>query len=393
VISVYLKEFFQFCGIYVEEYIVQEDISPFKEYEVDVNLFLLELEETYKKILKGKYEIFLLKSIEINKSKDKENLLNELIKKIDKTMKYNGNIIKTFTPLINVFENNNYAENNYIKHCFLEQMSRNESLRIAQVYYDCYLQLCDLRASNESKYLMFALLNCARKVNDVSKARGDIGKFEQEEIVQKAEDVFYCMDSNFSMGLVLVGIVGFGDVILFKKGKYNLETAIEKEGNKVYTNFVRYSYGHFLELEMCDFSGAWQQYSNMLKIASNDYRAFYKKGCKNLFEKKYRKAYIDFITIANTMSKKSWIQPREMEYEYKCFILSSWIAKVYLEDLKSAERIEQETMLLLKENLKIGKFGKEFFGKNIDKYSNYMKNRLERHNIENILKQNVTNYI
>lgn len=383
ILSVYLKEFFKFCGIYVEECILPNDILIFEKYKTNVNVLLVKLNNYQDKILKNNHIIDLTN---IDKVKDNiEDILNYLIVSIDKNMKCNRELINIFIPLIDVFVKNNYAKNNYIRHCFLEQMSRNESLQIAQFYYDCYLQLCDFRKLYMSKYLMFALFNCARKVNDVGRVRGDIGKFEQEEIVQKAEDILYSMDSNFSMGLVLVGIAGFGDIILFKKGEYNLKSVIEKEGNKVYTNFVRYSYGHFLESKMRDFLGAWQQYSNILKIDPNNYQAFFKKGCKNLFEKEYKKAYFDFDKVADVMSKKSWIQPKEIEYEYKCLILCSWIAKVYLEDLRNAEKKEQEAMLILKENLKIGKFGKNFFGECIDKYSNYMKLRLEKHQINNIL--------
>lgn len=393
-LAVYLKEFFVFCGIYVREYI--PDVQEQDEQTVDLNLFLFEMKGTEKK--PEAFLEYLLEhqggspAIESGR-KEINKKLEKMSEIVDDSMEREGRLEEVLKCLLNIFHEYDYAHLNYTKHCFLNQLDADEKLNMAQTYYKCYVTLKnkirDLDAEwEEIGYLKFARFNCARKVDDVCLARGDLPYFEEEKIMKSAAEISDLMP-GFSMGYVLAGQIGLNYDYLWRDGKVYLERAMKMEKENRHGAFIYYILGHSLEIEMRDFEAAWEQYQKILVRFPEYHRGIFKHGCRMIRNQRGLEAYELFYQVWEMMKRRERsgiIQPQEIEYKYKCerILAESSMVNKYCKETR--EYLHKEAQRDLTETLAGSRFLEEFcIKKDYENYKKYLEEKLRSHHLNSIV--------
>lgn len=355
--SFYVREFFKFCGVSVWEYIMDEGVSIENDKrKADV---VLDIDGSGKaipflKIGLVKYTLelagqtldaFIEPAIFSAKIED-------MVKSVSQLMQLNENFPEIFRRLADIFLEQKYAKNNYVAHCFLRQIDRGKQFTFAQMYYDCYMKLCEYNEeleSNEikSEYVMYALLNCARKVNSVCAVHGDLDYFDQQNMLNVAEKFLEdnnVSDGDYAAGHFLAGMIGIGKLYLWEKGVKHLREALQKEKSHN-IGFIAYALGHYYEIERKNFEEAWKYYEKILDVMPEYYRAEFKKGCRAYREGNYNAAHTCFQTLEKKLERKmqnGWSEPIEQEYLYKCQKVCALLCEHYLnKDLEGADKHEQ----------------------------------------------------
>lgn len=389
--GVYIKQFFMFCGIYVREYM--DDDPEGDAQNVDLNVYLTSQRAESLGATLGDIELKLPEGMLYYEAETRIKYSEELAEKISG---FDKEFSAACSQLIHIFTEHDYARLNYQRHCFLHQMSSDEKLDMAQKYYDCYNDLRKLEASYlkvksaSNIYVRFARINCARKVNDVCVARGDLPFFDEEKILDAAEKML-ALDQDFSMAYALAGFIGLSYEHLWDRGKENMKKALQKEGEKKHSAFIYYALGHSIEIKEGSFENAWNQYKQILSVSPDYYRGIFKTGCKLLRDKKEKEAYDEFARVRNMMidrekKEKGGIQPLEIEYKYKCerILMESESIREYAKELQSELKAEVEKDLnrLLMES----EFSKQYWTEaERERFAVYFSTKLKEHSLDNIV--------
>lgn len=390
VLSVSVLEFFKFCGIYVQEYVVN-NISPQTDTNrTDLNLYLS------KKMVAQVYPKSA-RSIEVETAENSsiviEELLSEIVDKVCDLYSINDDMRLDFQKLKDIFLRTDYLHKNYYKHCFFYQLKEEEITSLLKdVYFKCYQELREYKkndyVSEELPYVYFAMLNCARKINDICRCRNQMPVFDQEMIMNEAEKL-NLLNQDYSMGLVLAGQIGIGQNYLWRYGVEYLKKAILKETGKKYMNFVDYTLAHYLEIERKD-KAAWFYYDSMWAIDKENYRSGFKKACAALRNKNYSEAVNFFhyvYELIDQRQKQQVIQPREIEYAYKCSLLIARLHRLYFKDMEVAAYFTNEAYDYSEYAFENSEFCKKFFAEDFEDYAIYMKEKLRGYQFGNIIFQ------
>lgn len=388
--ALYLKQFFEFCGIYVQECILSGVYKYGDEArgKVNVNIWLVEniISETETFECDCSIDLFAKK---INRETFR-NAVGSLLQKLA-----DHNIVKeksrqSFERLLGIFVVQNYAVHNFARRSFLKYLPADRKSNIAQMYYNCYADLYQYEEECEEGntiYIDFAKLNSARIMNEVCQSMGKTDFFRQEVLMEKAERITE-QNPEFTMGKVLAGFCGIKKPGLRREGSRCLEEAIKKEEKNPCINFVRYAYGHFLECGQKEFDAAEEQYKRMRQIDPNEYRVPFKEGRKWFWEENYLEAKISFHTVTDILNERRFYFPVDEEYEYKSWTFLEWIAEVYLDDRAEAKECRKRTDKILEELPENLKYLKEFFGTDYSDYAELISKKIERYHFNNFLKNN-----
>lgn len=392
VASVCLQEFFKFCGVYVWEYVMDSTEHQNDVEKADVNLLLADSDmknETYPEASM----VYLMDLSQVKSLGDFNNFFpneaKDFFSKLIECELLPQKYQDSFEQLVSIFQEYDYAAKNYTKHCISAQMSKDELLKLAQMFYDCYESLNrlnkNLRESDrQSPYVVFAMLNCARKVNDCCEIRGNIPLFKTEVLAKEAADIRE-LDGKFSMGDVLCGIFGIQNTSYSDEKLSHMKKLEELHKNKRSGLFVLYLIGHYFEMDRRDPETGWEYYSSILETDPHNYRAQFKRGCREMRNKNYEIAQKEFETIIEGMKKKDdsgFIQPIELEYWYKCLLFCIKIQLTHYRDSACAARLRAESDIVKNRKFTESAFTNAFFEKNdIEKYAEYLRKRMERYQI------------
>ena len=387
--ALYLKEFFMFSGIYVREYVVGDKQQETDTEEVDLNVVFSEsVNEKERPNAFCEYTMDM-SSINLTTKKGKACLKKNLNNMVEHLSSYFGEEFKNpLKKLVSIFTEHDYAHFDYERHFFFKQMTSEEKLEICQKYYDCYSELdqYDQKSSLQGKrniYVKFAMLNCARKVNDTCSERGEIPLFETRLLMREAADILK-LDKGFSMAHVLAGMLGLSDDTLWSEGEHYLTKAIEAEGEKKHSTFIYYCLGHFIEIQRKNFDEAWPYYSKILQISPKNCRALFKKGCMLLREEDWEKTCGQFSEVRDMMKEKetSELLPLNIEYWYKCDRILSESSLIGRYREVEEEVLQEEARACAEDKWKDCESMRCFLGKaKVENYHNYFRNKLERHNL------------
>lgn len=393
--SIYWQEFFKFSGVYVLDYIVDEvaDNSDFSK--TDVNLVLTDM-GTGRARPKAGME-YLLDCSEEEPGKSYASIfrkdLTRFMNQVDSWLSRHGSLLHIFEQLADIFIEKDYIHFNYYRHSFLKQMTKEEMLETADKYCDCYNALgqCVLNEQREmqpSPYLKFALLNCARKMNDIYTERGNAPMFKQEAMMRAAKEITG-LDPDFSMGWVLAGIIALSRNYLWREGTQYLKRAIDVENSQKYVGFVCYCLGHYFEVDRNDLERAGEMYHLLEEIAPDNYRGLFKKGCWELRAGDYAAACRSFEDVLSRMEWKrrsGWIRPQEIEYGYKCTLLIAWIKRVHMGAREDALSLRERAEFFSGIALENSQFAKSFFGNELGRYCEHMEEKIKGYTIDNIVR-------
>lgn len=392
--SIYWQEFFKFCGVYVLDYVVDEAAENSDFSATDVALLMTGMQkEDMTRLNAGM--AYSLPSFNNNFVGGYDTCFRgqiaALMENIDSWLSRHGELANVFEELTGIFIDEDYLHFNFYRHSFLNQMSKEEMLNLADKYVRCYEKLGyyfleEKEQLRPSPYLQYAMLNCARKANDIHFIRGDAPVFKQEALMYAAAGIA-SLDAHFTMGLVLAGLAAFSREYLWRDGVQYLRKAIEQENRQRHTAFVCYALGHYLEAERKDAKQAWEMYVLMETIAPDSYRALFKKGCQALYQEEYRKACGIFQEIQARMLQRmdaGWARPLEIEYGYKCNLLIAWIKRVHLDAREDADDLRRRAEFS-GDTFRKNHFADSFFGDELDRCCAYMDKKLNSYMIENIL--------
>lgn len=383
--ALYLKQYFEFCGIYVQECILSRAYKYGDEAreKVNVNIWLVEnsVSETETFECDCSIDLFAKK---INRETFR-NAVGSLLQKLT-----DHNIVKeknrqSFNRLLGIFVVQNYAVHNFARRNFLEQLSEDQKAKIAQMYYDCYKDLYDYEEEDKAIYIEYAKINCARLMNEVCQSMGTTDYFKQKVLMKQAEQLTE-QNPEFTMGKILAGFCGIKKQDLWYEGSRYLNEVIKKEEKNPCINFVRYAYGHFLECRQKKFDAAEEQYKRMRQIDPNEYRVPFKEGRKWFREENYLEAKISFHTVTDILNERRFYFPVDKEYEYKSWTFLEWIAEVYLDDRVEAKDCRKRTDKILEELPENLKYLKEFFRTDYLDYVELISKKIEQYHFNNFLK-------
>ncbi len=383
VLSVYLEEFFKLYGIYVYDYVVDEDCR-FSISKVSVNIFLTDVSSEYfKRTADYEYRAVEPEGMDTDIVSCVRKILNELFSVLEKHMEQ-GNILHDyFRGMIDVFMESSYARIDYSRRYFQNQMGEKLLLDTAEAYYGCYQELRKLEQKNITEwnlfpYILAAKLNCAGKINNICMLRKNTPFFDQRVLYGEARKLADA-DADYSMGNVMAGMLASGVNELWREGIECLNRAVNKEGYNSYMSYVYYFLGQYYEKQKNDPDKAWENYEKILQFSPEYYRAVFKKGCRYLRKNDYRNAYNSFDSIIKMLEPrkhKGWIRPLELEYDYKCHLLNARIKKTFLGDHYGAAQIMYAAEEFTDKVFMNSNFMKLFFDGYLEEYMEFHRIKL-----------------
>lgn len=321
--AVYIEEFWKFCGVYTSEFITEYAGTIQDTDLVDCNIILDE-DAAYLSKLKTRFSVMFsdLQRYSDLSGRDKRKRLGwkierELLSKIAELFEWDKACIQDFKKICRAFVRSDFAYNNYLTHLFLDQFSDEQ----IEILNNCMAMIYEAGTTLKGiPHRKFAYLNCARKINRICFSEKQRRVFD-DELVMKVVHQLSVEDEAFSMGNVLAGLVGLSRRKFWNQGQLYMREALDKEGDNKYSAFAYYALAHFLEVEEKDEQEAWKLYHHMGEIAPQSYRMLFKRATELFHQKKSPDWCNEFFQIYKLMKEKeakSWIQPLELEYYYKC---------------------------------------------------------------------------
>lgn len=358
----YIKQFWMFCGVYVQELILDFHGNIRDEQKVDCNIWMTEHRNTDKKTFenlraKAKKNVRIKIDEEYNlSSKEKrlnfgKNIRTQMLEKIT-------NKDEDIYEIYDIFVKHDIAYINFLSHLYLNQYDKTKKEKCLDDWLNCLNDFYVVGADFDgSVFKKFAYLNCCRKVNRVCAANRQIPYFDTETIMKVAHGLSD-EDKNFSMGNVLAGLTGLVDYETEMTGEEYLQQAINREHGKRYTGFVYYALGHHYEIDKHDWKFGWIWYK---KIESADDTKNIKyvfkcigKNIRNNDDDIAWKKLSGLYKALEERHKSDYMSLAEMEYWYRCVRMMEEMAKskgYLLSGMKSEEIVN-----LIDSNIFVQKF-------------------------------------
>lgn len=405
--GVYIKEFWMFCGVYVNEFIIEQDKVSGDKDKVTCNTILQENGVDIDE-LKADYNI---KVTGINDSinllsKDRRISFGNQIKGdilgISKCLKWNKNGVEEFKRLYEAFVNSDFAYNNYLTHLFLEQFGYDMKMTQLEILNNCMDEIYARDEEIEGLiYRRFAYFNCARKINRICDSLKVARVFKDERVMIAAHELSV-ENEEFTMGNVLAGLIGLSKKKLWLDGEIYIQKALDREAYNKYSAFIYYALAHYYEKQRKNKKEAWRLYQNMRKVDSNNYRMLFKYAAYVFYKNKYathelhKNSYINswilFFELYNLIERqvdRGWIQPLELEYYYKCARILSDIpedkaVRMGMQPIKAEDIKRIEVNDFQRSNF----MNKILFNDNLrEVYKKYFRDKMESYRLDNIVEQ------
>lgn len=335
----YVKQFFIFCGVYVNEVVAYGNCSDKVYYSmdkdvVDCNIWLI------KKIsdLNGKYRARknVILNVEecLNLSDIRKRLVfGRQIKTIILNLFCNkeNEEIKDIEEVYEAFINNDIAYINFFNHLFLNQMSSSEEdKKYKEKIYNAFMNCINTFYPNGSNfsgsvYKKFAYLNCIRKVNRICMVSRKILNFNVDVIMREAHKLSE-IDTKFSAGNVLAFLVGITEYKTETAAEEYLKQAMEHEKEKGYFAFAFYEIARHYEITRHDWKLADILYRQGENLTPTSIKFRFKNASIKFRYKEYEASRKEFWNIYQELHRKcesGWISFQEAECYCCCaFILN-----------------------------------------------------------------------
>ena len=292
--AVYIKEFFKFCGVYVDEFVLGYDKFEEDNDYVDFNIILEDGDYLGK--LKARDTINIIddtsEKLDLS-SRDKREAygqkISKYLMKIPEKLSWNNEWKKDYEKVYHAFVESDFAYNNYLTHMFLEEFDEDMKLAQIDLLDDC---LSNIYAAEEvvngSLYRQFAYFNCARKYNRIFEStKINYGSPFEYSKIMKAAYQLSVDDYKYSMGNVLAGVIGLASSSKNIDGEVYMYRALKMEEDNRYSTFIYYTLAHYYERKAkFGKNKAWDLYRNMVKISPKDYQGVLALARKDLIEKR-----------------------------------------------------------------------------------------------------------
>ncbi len=227
-----------------------------------------------------------------------------------------------------------------------------------QRFYKAYQELVELEKADSSKYLLAAICNCQRRINELytviwkavknGKIKDDEGIFRDilrehpfipyDEINRRLSKILEMDPKNYA-AYAIRGFVKQLDDDRILEFVYDFENAVALCGRRSYASCLLYHIGKYFETVRIDKAFEEKYYNYAYQVNPYNYRAAYKVAMCHRKQGEHNKAMKILEGILNILSKKTvleMLQPVECAYQYKT---NSEIGKMYIRKEKYRESI------------------------------------------------------
>lgn len=227
-----------------------------------------------------------------------------------------------------------------------------------QRFFDAYQELVEQEEDNSSKYLLTAICNCQRRINELhtviwkavstGKVKDDGGIFTEmlnkhpfipyDEINVRLSKILEMDPKNYA-AYAIRGFVKQLDDDKVLEFVYDFENAVALCGRRSYASCLLYHIGKYFEVVRVDKDFEEKYYNYAYEVNPHNYRAAYKVAMRHKRYGEHDKAMEILEEILNILSKKTvpeTLQPVECAYLYKT---NSVIGKMYIRKEKYRESI------------------------------------------------------
>lgn len=355
------SSFFRTCGIYVQEYVL-ENIT--RKDDLDYHCFVVVLNDAWNEYTEAYKDNDNWISINFrslrteNTINDQINILYELIDKFPnvrrKTEYSQEQLISIYEDtrclksLADIFVNNNLLYDSYrirmivcAKTQFLE-----ESTMIINHYQSALSELSQLGIEFSSPYVIYFMFECKRKMNMTCQLSNRENVFLANSLVIDLREKIE-LYPKFTTMWTLYGLLAENDIYSKTDSiKYysNQITQDRKFGNKEDERFHAYNYyriGRYLQKNVDAFSLEKECYIRAYKLDKNNYRFLYKVAFIYEKEGDYSKAVECYRMIADEIEmyvNQSYITVGRCEYLHKVCLKIFTICRKYLKQYILAKR-------------------------------------------------------
>lgn len=258
------------------------------------------------------------------------------------------------------FQHDTFQELKQISDCFvqhelmrssyaIEYFGDTGSLRIYEYmgtskehFYAAYQSLKTLETPHSSKYLLAAICNCQRRINELHTiiwnamlSRQHVEQREflssvlqkipfqpYEEIEQRISRIL-AMDPNFYAAYAIRGFAKRTEDQRMMEFVYDFERAIILCGKHSYTSYLLYRMGKYFEVIRQDDEFAESYYSHAFHVDPHNYRAIFKLAMYQKKRNSWREALKLWDLILDLLKEKETsqsLQPIECAYLYKTYM-------------------------------------------------------------------------
>lgn len=227
-----------------------------------------------------------------------------------------------------------------------------------QRFFDAYQKLVEQEEDDSSKYLLAAICNCQRRINELhtviwkavstGKIKDDGGIFRKmlkkhpfipyDEINVRLSKILEMDPKNYA-AYAIRGFVKQLDDDKVLEFVYDFENAVSLCGRRSYASCLLYHIGKYFETVRVDKVFEEKYYNYAYEVNPYNYRAAYKVAMCHRRQGEHDKALEILEQILNILSKKTvreTLQPVECAYLYKT---NSVIGKMYIRKEKYRESI------------------------------------------------------
>ena len=385
--AVYIKEFFKFCGVYVDEFVLgYDEIASDNDY-VDFNIILEDGD--YLDKLKSRY------TIHVNETQKRQLNLSSIEKRVRYGKKIEKELLQIplilewdekweidFKRIYNAFVKTDFAYNNYLTHLYFHQFSDQWKLIQFEILTNCLNSICEVKESLDGlDCRKFAYFNCARKFNKIYVSLGGEKPFSNEIMMKKMQQMSDD-DDKYSIGNVLAGLMGLSKKKLNFSGEMCMQQALMKEKNNRYSAFVYYTLANYYEEK--DDEEALKLYREMEKVVPKDYKMLFALGRQALTEERKEEALEKLVRCFNITEAKinsGWATPDDLEYYYRCTRILNEIPQDELK-MMGVSPTSEDIKKIVKEDFRKSKFVNNFIfnGDFKELYVFYFKNKINELN-------------
>lgn len=227
-----------------------------------------------------------------------------------------------------------------------------------QRFFEAYQELVEQEKDDSSKYMLAAICNCQRRINELhtliwkavktGRAKDDGGIFR--EMLNKHPFIPYAeinvriskileMDPKNYAAYAIRGFVKQMDDAKVLEFVYDFENAVALCGRRSYASCLLYHIGKYFEVVRVDKVFEEKYYNYAYEVNPHNYRAAYKVAMCHRRHGEHDKALKILEEILNILLKKTareTLQPVECAYLYKTNLV---IGKMYIKEEKYRESI------------------------------------------------------
>lgn len=354
----WLSAFFRLIGIFVCENILGESRGGETDFTIKIDRHEGDSVESWEDITykrKGSNEYLMIEREEFPPYRE-ENWVNVILDVMNGM--FGESTFRELQSVAEQFVLQDLMRGSYAIEYFGETSEKEifEYMEAAkQRFFNAYQALKKLQNEHESKYLLAALCNCQRRVNELYTIIWNaINKKKLErkyidclksvpyqgidEIEDRIQRILY-IDPEFYSAYAIKGFVAIIDEKRMLESINDFKSAVDCIGEEAYASHLLYRMGKYFETIRGKKELAKFYYDRSYKVDSYNYRAIYKKAIFYLDEDKLDMSLQYFQEILEILGRKKRLpslQPIECAYLYKA---NRSIGEIYLKKSKYMEAI------------------------------------------------------